>query len=281
MTFRNRVYRTLTPNEKGGIVEQIFEVVLITIILLNIFAIVMDSVKEIHSQYCEMFSNLEEFSVIFFTIEYIARVYSIVENPKYRDPISGRLRYMASLLAIIDLLAFLPLYLSFLPMGFTFLRIFRLMSLFRMFKIARYLHALDIFKKVMKDRREQLVLSFFFILFVLIIISVVMFYTEHDAQPEVFSSIPATMWWGIATITTVGYGDIVPTTALGKFLGGFFAIAGIGLLALPAGILSSGFFEMMHEKKELAFKESSEICPHCGKNVHEKPDVDNDDDDSH
>jgi voltage-gated potassium channel len=94
-----------------------------------------------------------------------------------------------------------------------------------------------------------------------------MFYAEKDAQPEKFSSIPATMWWGISTLTTVGYGDIVPVTTLGKFLGGIFAIAGVGLLALPAGILSSGFFEMLHTKNEPS--KDIDKCPHCGKKIHE------------
>ena len=137
------------------------------------------------------------------------------------------------------------------------------MALFRMFKIARYLHALNVFKKVLHERREQLVLSVIFLLFVLIIISFFMYYAEHDAQPKKFSSIPATMWWGIETLTTVGYGDMVPITPLGKILGGFFALAGVGLLALPAGILSSGFFEMLHQTRE------AKKCPHCGEEIHE------------
>jgi voltage-gated potassium channel len=90
-----------------------------------------------------------------------------------------------------------------------------------------------------------------------------MYYVERDAQPEAFSSIPATMWWGVATLTTVGYGDVVPITPLGKVLGGLFAIVGVGLFALPAGILSSGFYEIMHQKDAKVF------CPHCGKNIHD------------
>lgn len=263
MTLRKRLYLTLTPNEKGGVLERIFEIVLISIIVLNILAIVLDSVKDIDQQYLDFFKTFEEFSVLFFTLEYLARVYSIVENPKYKDPVSGRVKYLASPLAIIDLLAFLPFYIGFFFVDLRFLRIFRLMALFRMFKITRYLHALNIFKRVLNDRKEQLLLSFLFILFILVIISFIMFYTERDAQPQVFSSIPATMWWGIATLTTVGYGDMVPITPLGKFLGGLFAIAGVGLLALPVGILSSGFFSSIQnfEKKE------SIKCPHCGKEI--------------
>lgn len=266
MTFRRRLYLTLDPTEKGGVPERIFEVVLILIILLNIFAIVFESVREIDEDYHSFFRELEIFSVFFFTIEYIARLYSIVEKPKYRHPVTGRLTFAATPLALVDLLSFLPFYLTFLPIDLRFLRIFRLMALFRMFKIARYLHALSIFKRVLVDRKEQLVLSFLFILFVLVIISFVMFYVENDAQPEKFSSIPATMWWGIATLTTVGYGDMVPITSLGKFLGGIFAIAGVGLLALPAGILSSGFFELLHVEKD---KKIAVKCPHCGKEIHD------------
>jgi voltage-gated potassium channel len=133
-----------------------------------------------------------------------------------------------------------------------------------MFKVARYMTALTMYKRVVSDRREQLVLSIIFLLFILVIISTIMFYVEREAQPEKFSSIPATMWWGIATLTTVGYGDMVPITALGRVLGGMFAITGVGLLALPAGILSSGFFELLHSPKS-----KKHVCPHCGKDFHD------------
>jgi voltage-gated potassium channel len=268
MTLRRRLYLTLEPTEKGGLIERIFEFFLIIIIILNILAIVLDSVKEIREQYEEVFLKFEMFSIILFTIEYIARIYSIVESPKYQDPVKGRWRFITSPIAIIDLLSFLPFYLIFLPLDLRFLRIFRLMAVFRLFKIARYLHALKIFRRVLADRKEQLVLSFIFILFILVIISFVMFYAEHDTQPDAFSSIPASMWWGIATLTTVGYGDIVPVTTLGKFLGGLFAIAGVGLLALPAGILSSGFYELLHTNGSSA-KEERKKCPHCGKEIHQ------------
>lgn len=265
MTLRRRLYLTLTPGEKGGLPERIFQVFLVTIILLNILTIVLDSVESVHRTYKTLFLQFEYFSLIFFTIEYFARLYASAENPKYEPPFTGRLKYALTPLALVDLLAILPFYLTFFPIDLRFLRIFRLMALFRLFKIARYLHALNIFKRVLADRKEQLVLSFIFILFILVLISFVMFYVEHEAQPEKFSSIPATMWWGIATLTTVGYGDIVPITSLGKLLGGLFAIAGVGLLALPAGILSSGFFENLHRATE----KTSRRCPHCGEEIHD------------
>lgn len=263
MTLRRRLYLILEPKEKGGVLESVFEIILVTIIILNIVAIVLASIEEEFQSYQTLFNNFELFSVIFFTIEYIARIYSIVENPQYKDSVRGRLKYSGTAMAIIDLLAFVPYYLTFLPIDFRFLRIFRLMALFRMFKIARYMQALDIFKRVIAERREQLLLSFVFILFILVIISFFMFYAEHEAQPDKFGSIPEAMWWGVATLTTVGYGDVVPITAWGKVLGGLFAIAGVGFLALPAGILSSGFYEMLHKPKV-----KEHVCPHCGKSFH-------------
>lgn len=265
MTFRRRIYVTLDPSERGGLAERIFEICLVLIIILNIVIITVDSVGDIDHAFGRYFRRFEVFSLLFFTVEYVARLYSIVEKRKYAHPVKGRLKYAVTPLAIIDLLSFLPFYLAFLPLDLRVLRIFRLMTLFRMFKIARYLHALDIFKRVIVERKEQLVLSFLFIFFVLVIISFAMYYVEHDAQPDKFSSIPAAMWWGIATLTTVGYGDIVPVTELGKFFGGLFAIAGVALLALPAGILSSGFFELMYNDR----KKKTLRCPHCGKEFHE------------
>ena len=269
MTLRRRLYLTLEPNEKGGTIERVFEIILIVLIVANIMAIVLDTEVGIREEYDNYFNILEIVSMIFFSLEYVARIYSIVEKPGFEHPVKGRIRFIFSPLAIVDLLAVLPFYIKYSTVSLTFLRIFRLMALFRVFKIARYLHALKLFKHVLKDRKEQLVLSFIFILFVLVIISFVMFYAEHDAQPAKFSSIPATMWWGISTITTVGYGDMVPMTALGKFLGGVFAIAGVGLLALPAGILSSGFFELLHTKDN---DSRSNICPHCGKDIRDHED---------
>lgn len=266
MTLRKRLYLTLEPTEKGGRLERIFEIVLVTVILLSIVDTVVSSMKTVHESYQAWLDYFEMFTIFFFTIEYIGRVYSIVEKHPHRDHYKSRLKFILSPIGLVDLFSFLPFYLFFLPWDLRFLRIFRLMAFFRMFKIARYLHALNAFKKVVVERKEQLVLSFLFILFILVFISFIMYYAENEAQPEKFSSIPATMWWGIATLTTVGYGDMVPITPLGKILSGIFALAGVGLLALPAGILSSGFFEVLYNKSR---EKERKKCPHCGKDIHD------------
>lgn len=264
MTLRRRLYLTLEPTEKGGALERVFEICLVVIIVLNIFSIVVASVESIEHEYHVWFDRFEVFSILFFTLEYIARVFSIVEKRPNQPHFKQRLKFIFSAIGLVDLLSFIPFYLFFLPWDLRFLRIFRLMALFRLFKITRYLHALGAFRKVLSDRKEQLLLSFMFILFVLVFISVVMYYAENEAQPTKFSSIPATMWWGVETLTTVGYGDMIPITPLGRFLAGIFALAGVGLLALPAGILSSGFFEILYNQGK-----NKKKCPHCGGDLHD------------
>lgn len=163
-------------------------------------------------------------------------------------------------MAIIDLLAILPFYLPFVGVDLRLLRMLRLLRIFRLFKIARYLKALNLMKRVFSKKKEELIIALIFTIFLLLIASTLMYYVENEVQPENFSSIPETMWWGIATLTTVGYGDIYPISGLGQILGGVIAIIGIGLFALPTGILAAGFSE---ELSQVKFKENN--CSTCGK----------------
>jgi voltage-gated potassium channel len=270
MTLRKWAYDLLEPTASGSKAAKAIEVLLITLIFMNIVAIILESVKEINDDYSGLFHEIERFSVIVFTIEYILRMWSAPENPKYQKPFTGRLRYGVSTMALIDLFSILPFYLAGLlnviPVDMRFIRVIRLFRLIRVLKIARYLKALNIIQAVFRERREQIVLSIMFIIFLLVMISTVMYYVEHDTQPELFSSIPATMWWGIETLTTVGYGDMVPVTTLGKLLGGMIAVLGIGLFALPAGILSSGLTEHLNKS---GTKSRLKRCPHCGEELHD------------
>jgi voltage-gated potassium channel len=269
MRLRQWAYSLLEPSVTGSRAAKAIELLLITLIFLNILAIILESVKEVNDEYAVFFNHLESFSVIVFTIEYVLRIWTAPENPKYKNPVTGRIRFGLSTMSLIDFFSILPFYLNFLveflPIDLRFIRAIRLFRLIRVLKIARYLKALNMIQAVLRERREQLVLSVVFILFLLIIVSTLMFYIEHDAQPELFSSIPETMWWGIETLTTVGYGDMVPSTHLGRILGGMIAILGIGLFALPAGILSSGLTDQLHNTKKKKLKR----CPHCGGELHD------------
>jgi voltage-gated potassium channel len=242
----------------------IFNLALVTIITLNAAAIVLHTVPAYNRKYAQLFYDFELFSVTFFTIEYLLRIWVCVENERYRHPIKGRLRFIFSTAAIIDFLAIFPFFFTLFAADLAIIRILRLFRIFRLFRVSRYSHAFRMIQHAVADRKEELVLSVVLVLFMLIIVSSVMYYVEHSAQPNSFSSIPATMWWGVTAMTTVGYGDIYPITPLGKFLGGLVAIMGVGLFALPTGILVSGFLEHVRTFKSPATKR---YCPHCGKEI--------------
>lgn len=258
---RSRVYALLHPVYSGSRAGRVVEIGLMMLIIVNIFALILESVAELNARYGGLFLMIEVVSIAIFTVEYILRVWSSPENPKFSKPVTGRIKYMLSTTAMIDLFAILPFYLAFFPIDMRFIRIVRLFRLFRLLKIARYLKALNLIQDVLRERKEQIYLSIMFIGFLLIIVSTLMFYVENEAQPDVFSSIPASMWWGIETLTTVGYGDMLPMTAYGRVLGGMISVLGIGLFALPAGILSSGLTEHLQKKER---KHKTKKCPHCG-----------------
>lgn len=266
--LRKRIFELLEPSISGRKGARVIEWFLVILIFINIASIILESVKEINDQYSDLFRLIEIFSISVFSVEYVLRIWTSVDNPKFNF---SRRKYLTSGIAIVDLLSILPSHIDILfgkaPIDLLFLRIIRLVRLFRLLKIARYLKALTIMQAVMKERREQILVSIMFIVFLLVIVSTMMFYVENDTQPDKFSSIPATMWWGIATLTTVGYGDMIPETPLGKFLGGMIAILGIGLFALPAGIFSSGLTEYMYRGRGKG--RSPKRCPHCGEEINE------------
>lgn len=272
MKLRKKVYDLLEPSVSANRAGSIIELAMILLIFLNILAIVLESVKELYASYGDFFLTFETFSVIIFSVEYALRIWTAPEDPRYAGRL-GRLRFGLTSMSIIDLLSVLPFYLSLLPSFFAldlrFVRIIRLFRLVRLLKVARYLKALNLIQAVFRERKEQIFLSVIFIIFLLVIVSTLMFYIEHEAQPDAFSSIPATMWWGIETLTTVGYGDLVPKTQLGKLFGGMIAILGIGLFALPAGILSSGLTDQMQKAEKAKKKSKAKKCPHCGGELHD------------
>lgn len=217
------------------------------LILLNVAAVIIETVQPIYEKYHPFFDAFETVSVIIFSLEYVIRVWACTAMEKYKHPIWDRLKYMVSIGAIIDLLAILPFYLVFISDG----RILRILRLFRLFKLGRYSLAFNLISLVVKKRKAELAVSLTLLIILLVFASTLMYYVESESNPGGFQSIPETMWWGVATLTTVGYGDVYPITPLGKFLAGIIAILGVGLFALPAGIVASGFeSELSNKKKE-------------------------------
>lgn len=252
MSLKDKIFNALEISQDKKAINLFVDVFLITLISLNVLFVIIESVQPIREKFFEFFQYFELFSVIIFTIEYILRVWSITSDPRYKHPIKGRIKYIFSFLALIDLFAILPFYLTFFSADLRIIRILRLFRLFRILKAARYISAIQIITRVFEEKKEQLAITIIFTFFLLILVSSIMYYIENPIQPDKFSSIPETMWWGVATLTTVGYGDVYPVTALGKILGGIIAILGVGLFALPAGILAAGFSEIISQKDKLS-----------------------------
>jgi voltage-gated potassium channel len=258
MDLKTHVYGVLEPGDKDS---KYFDPFIMGLIILNVIAVALSTVHTIYLAYARFFFYFELFSVAVFSVEYILRLWTCTVDPRYQSPIRGRLRYMVTPMAIVDLVAVLPFYIPLIFPDLRFLRAIRLLRLFRMLKMIRYSESLKTFTEVLRIKKEELGVMFFIILMLLIVASSMIYEAEHDAQPESFSSIPAAMWWGVVTLTTVGYGDIYPITPLGKLIGTVVVILGIGLFALPAGILASGFMEVLQQKRE----HERIVCPYCGR----------------
>ncbi len=249
MTLRTRTAEVLEPDFSTDRTSRIVNIFLIVLISLNVLAITLESVNAILAAHRQLFRAFEVFSVAVFTIEYIARVWSSIDlgDASDRSPVLGRIKYMLSPLALIDLIAILPFYLSFyLAMDLRFLRGLRLL---RLFKLTRYSPALSALLDVIRKESGAL-LAAFVILFILLMMSAGGIYVlENEVQPETFGSIPGAMWWAIVTLTTLGYGDVVPVTTGGKVFGGLIGLLGIGMIALPAAIMASGFADNIHARE--------------------------------
>lgn len=260
--IKYRVYDILVETDDNELIDRIVAIFLMILILLNTIAVVLETVESINQQYAAIFHALEVFSVVVFTIEYILRLWVAPLEKRFSGRF-GRLRYAVTIFAIIDLIAVLPFYLPlFFPMDLLVVRFLRVFRLFRLFKLNRYARSMNTLDDILRNKKEELLVTFAMLMMLLLFSSSLMYLVEHEAQPDKFPDIPTSMWWAIVTLTTVGYGDAFPITALGKVLGGCVAILGIALFAIPTGIIAAGFNEELG-KIRLKDKIKCPPCPHC------------------
>jgi voltage-gated potassium channel len=250
MNLRKRCAEILEQGHYNDRTSRIVNMLLISLILLNVIAITVESVDSINEKYHRIFWYFELFSVAIFTIEYIARVWSCIDLKEidHRSPIIGRIRYILHPLSLVDLIAILPFYLS-LYMQID-LRVLRVLRMLRLFKLTRYSPALSVLLEVIYSESKTLMAAFVVLVIMLVLSATGIYMLERDIQPEVYGSIPEAMWWSIITLTTVGYGDVVPVTTAGKFFAGIIGLIGIGMVAIPAAIMASGFTEHLRERRE-------------------------------
>lgn len=245
---RRRVYRVLDEGVAGDPISRWVDRALVILIIFNVLAVVLESAQEISAAYGSWFRWFEIVSVAIFSVEYALRVWVAPEYWPGNTPNKwrARLAWMKTPAALIDLAAIAPFYLSlFLPFDLRFLRIFRLV---RFLKLARYSAGLRSLARAVYAERRALAASFIIMVGLILTSASLAYLAENAAQPDKFGSIPAAMWWAVATLTTVGYGDVVPVTAFGKLLGGFVMLIGFATFALPVGIVATAFSSEIHRR---------------------------------
>lgn len=255
---RARLWRLLDtpqPDDRWAAATSRF---LIALICLNLGAVIIGTVHSVSERLGPWLDVFETFSVAVFSLEYLARLWACTAQEAYARPFFGRLRYVFSPLALVDLIAVLPYFLSFLALDMRFLRALRLLRLLRIAKFGRYSETLALFARVMRNKKEELLITSLLMLLLIILSASLMYFAEHDAQPDKFPDIPSTAWWAVVTLTTVGYGDVFPVTGLGRLFASLVAVFGIAMFALPAGIMGASFTEEMRRERQ------PKVCPHCG-----------------
>lgn len=264
--IKRLTYRLMHVAEPGDTPSFMVDIFIQILIVSNVISVILETIEPLYQPYKLIFDSFDLFSVIIFSIEYILRVWSYTEDPKYKHPLKGRLKLIKEPMLIIDFLAVAPFYLiQFVQIDLRFVRILRLFRLLRILKMARYIKAMQTLLQVIVLKKEELFIGIFAFLMVLIFTSSIIYIIEYPHQPDVFSSIPATMWWAMAALTTVGYGDMLPITPLGKFLGAFASFFGIAIFALPTGILVSGMIQLATQKKD-----HQSLCENCKKEISSK-----------
>ena len=248
-SFRRRVYLVLEGGPAHGRLGTVVETFLIVLIILNVAAFTIQSVPSIRQPYWFDLEVFEIFSVAVFTAEYIVRLWVSVEDPLLHEKGRWRGRFAAAMkpLMLIDFFAIAPVYFTvFFP--FLDFRVLRMVRLLRLLKIARYSPALSTLGRVIVDERRALFGTLLLLVCATMFAAAAMHAAEGAIQPERFGTIPGSMWWAITTLTTVGYGDEVPITFLGRLVAGCTMVLGLGILALPVGIVATGFMTTIHQR---------------------------------
>ena len=248
VSLKRRVYEILEKGAAGNLASLLVDRFLIALILINIASVIVSTVESVAADWGTFLLGAEILSGAVFSLEYLARLWVADMHPPFRGlgPVRARVRYALQPFALIDLVAVLPFWIPLFGGDLRALLVFRLL---RFLKLARYSPALRSLASALASERRALVASFVIIFGIVLLAATALHLIEGDDQPEAFGSIPDAIWWAIATVTTVGYGDVVPVSAAGKVVGGIVMLLGYGLLALPIGIVATAFAREIHSRE--------------------------------
>lgn len=250
--FRKKLFRIISVGYLGDIPSIAYDVIGTVALALNLVVAFLSTFSDLNNAYGDIFLEIEEWTVLFFAIDYILRIVSAGNLYPDKSEIGAILCYVFSFAGIIDLLSFLPYYMPFFfPAGATAFRMFRVARIFRLFRINNYYDSLNVINEVIRSKAQQLLSSVFIIAVMMLASSLCMYSLEHEAQPEIFTNAFSGIWWSASTLLTVGYGDIYPVTFLGKVFGILLAFLGVGIVAIPTGIISAGFVEQYTKLKQM------------------------------
>ena len=271
MGIKRKVHHILEVDESGDNLSQAVDTFLMLLIVTNVAALVVGTDQRIYNHAPHFFFYFEAVSFGIFGVEFLLRLWACTADPDYSHPITGRVRFVLHPLMMADGVAVVSYYVLLLippALGLDLgaLRALRLVG--RMARLARYSPGLQALGTAVGARKDELLAVVSVLGVLLVLASSLMYFVEQSAQPDKFSSIPAAMWWSIITVTTVGYGDVAPITPAGRLLAGVIALLGIGIFALPAGILGSSFMEQVNRRRSPPVIRT---CPHCGRDIDESP----------
>ena len=240
--FRQRLFKMVSVGVVDDPVNQGYDIISTLMLIVNLIGAFANTFDSVHLTYGPLLDLVEEITVAFFALDYVLRL--LTAKCLYPQLTEGRAlaKYVLSPGGIIDVLSFLPFYLPvFFPSGAAAFRLFRVARIFRLFRINAYYDSLNVITEVIVGKKQQLLSSVFIILVLMLGSSLCMYSLEHDAQPEVFKNAFSGVWWSVSTLLTIGYGDIYPVTPAGKAMGIFITFLGVGMVAIPTGIISAGF----------------------------------------
>lgn len=247
--YRKAVWKILAADQ-GGRLGKLFSISLMALIIINVLSVMLETVDSLYASYSEIFFAIEIISVSIFILEYLGRVWTATEFEGYESAIYGRLKFVTRPIMIIDLLAIIPIFFTagVFP-DLRSLRVLRVIRILRLLKFERYSESANIFERVLVKRKNELFVAIMAHLVLISLAATLMYEIEHELQPELFSSIPATIWWGLTVVTrAAATGE--PVTILGKFLGGILAVLGVGILGIPSAIIAAGLMHEYHKQDQ-------------------------------
>ena len=255
--LRKRIFDIIQIGNKEDIPSVSFDIFITVVILLNIFATFFSTFEE-SKAVAPALNVIEIVTVVIFTIEYILRIITADYLYPKKNAFVSRICFIFSFYGLVDLLTILPFFLPFIfPSGVVAFRMFRVVRIFRLFKINAQFDAFNVIIDVLKEKRNQIFSCVTMIVILTLASSLVMYGAEHDAQPEQFKNAFSGIWWSVSTLLTVGYGDIYPITTLGRIMAIIISFLGVGVVAIPTGIISAGFVEHYTKLKTLSFSEET------------------------